>query len=63
MRTSVSSTVAEFDRLVAQIAEDSRLKTGWTRLPAIRVSASDHWRALLEAISRYLDEGMALKEP
>ena len=37
-RTSVRSTVAEFDRLVAQIAKDARLKTSWTSLTTIRKS-------------------------
>lgn len=71
-RTSVRFTVAEFDRLVKQIAKDARRKK--------KLEASDYYptikksggqtrelpladSALLEAISRYLDERLGLKKP
>ena len=71
-RTSVRFTVAEFDRLVKQIAKDARRR--------ITLTAVDYYPSnkksggltrelpladsvLLEAISRYLDERMALKKP
>jgi len=70
-RTSVRFTVAEFDRLVKQIAKDARRKKKLDATdyhPAIKKSGG-HTRelpladsALLEAISRYLDERMALKK-
>ncbi len=71
-RTSVRFTVAEFDRLVAQIAKDARRRktlTAANYYPPIKKSRgltrelplADS--ALLEAISRVLDERMALKKP
>ncbi len=71
-RTSVRFTVAEFDRLVAQIVKDAR---GRKPLPAadyypsIKKSGGQTRElpladsALIEAFSRYLDERMALKKP
>ena len=71
-RTSVRFTVAEFVRLVKQIAKDARRRKsltaadyyrpikksgGLTREPPLADSA------LLAAISRYLDELMTLKKP
>ena len=71
-RTSVRFTVAEFDRLVKQIAKDARRRKTLTAAdyyPPIKKSGgltrelplADS--ALLEAISRYLDERMTLKKP
>jgi len=71
-RTSVRFTVAEFDRLVKQIAKDARRKKtldATDYYPFIKKSAGQTRElpladsALLEAISRYLDERMALKKP
>jgi len=71
-RTSVRFTVAEFDRLVKQIAKDARRKkrlVATDYYPVIKKSAGQTRElpladsALLEAISRYLDERMALKKP
>jgi len=71
-RTSVRFTVAEFDRLVKQIARDARRRKTLTAAdyyPAVKKSGGQTRElpladsALLEAISRYLDERMTLKKP
>ncbi len=71
-RTSVRITVAEFDRLVAQIAKDARRRKTLTAAdyyPPIKKSGGQTRElpltdfALLEAISRVLDERMARKKP
>ena len=71
-RTSVRFTVAEFDRLVVQIAKDARRRKTLTAAdyyPAMKKSGGQTRElpladsALLEAISRYLDVRMALKKP
>lgn len=71
-RTSVRFTIAEFDRLIAQVAKDAAQNKS--------VSPADYYpplkksggltrelpledSALLEAIARYLDERMAQKKP
>lgn len=70
-RTSVRFTVAEFDRLVAQIAKDARrIKTldATDYYPVIKKSGGQTRElpladsALLEAIARYLDERITLKK-
>ncbi len=64
--------MADFDRLVAQIAKDARRRKTLTApdyYPPIKKSGGQTRElplavsALLEAISRYLDERMALKKP
>ena len=71
-RTSVRFTVAEFDRLVTQIAKDARRRKSIEAsdyYPAIKKTGGQTRElpmadsALLEAISRYLDERMTLKKP
>ena len=65
-------TVAEFDRSVKQIAKDARRKKKLEAsdyYPEIKKSGGQTRElpladsALLEAISRYLNERMALKKP
>ncbi len=71
-RTSVRFTVAEFDRLVSKISKDARRKKkldATDYYPAMKKSGGQTRElpladsALLEAISRYLDERMAVKKP
>ncbi len=68
-RTSVRFDIAEFDRLVAKIAKDARRRKSLTPsdyYPSLKKSGGQTRElpladsALLESISRYLDERMTL---